>query len=43
MGNRNLIQRMEVSIGVDVAGDAEDPAFVNFNQVNFSLVQFSLV
>ncbi|KAH8482880.1 hypothetical protein H0E87_030102 [Populus deltoides] len=33
VGNRNLIQRMEVSIGVDVAGDAEDPAFVNFNQI----------
>ncbi|XP_011036717.1 PREDICTED: uncharacterized protein LOC105134123 [Populus euphratica] len=33
VGNRNLIQRMEVSIGVDVTGDAEDPAFVNFNQV----------
>ncbi|KAJ6856306.1 hypothetical protein POPTR_018G016300v4 [Populus trichocarpa] len=33
VGNRNLIQRMEVSIGVDVTGDAEDPAFVNFNQI----------
>ena len=43
MGNRNLIQRMEVSIGVDVTGDTEDPAFVNFNQVNFLFVLFSLV
>ncbi|KAL9376124.1 hypothetical protein Peur_030244 [Populus x canadensis] len=33
VGNRNLIQRMEVSIGVDGTGDAEDPAFVNFNQI----------
>lgn len=33
VGNRNLIQRMEVSIGVDVTGDTEDPAFVNFNQI----------
>ncbi|KAG5225170.1 hypothetical protein OIU76_027563 [Salix suchowensis] len=33
VGNRNLIQRMEVSMGVGVTGDAEDPAFVNFNQI----------
>ncbi|CAK7353994.1 unnamed protein product [Dovyalis caffra] len=33
VGNRNLIQRMEVSMGFDVTGDAEDPAFVNFNEI----------
>ncbi|KAJ6354773.1 hypothetical protein OIU77_005386 [Salix suchowensis] len=43
VGNRNLIQRMEVSMGVGVTGDAEDPAFVNFNQASFSFGLLSLV
>ncbi|KAF9662041.1 hypothetical protein SADUNF_Sadunf18G0011800 [Salix dunnii] len=43
VGNRNLIQRMEVSMGVGVTCDAEDPAFVNFNQASFSFVLSSLI
>lgn len=33
VGNRNLLRRMQGQSGVPLAGDADDPAFVNFNQI----------
>lgn len=33
VGNRNLLQRMEPSMGIHVTSDSDDSAFANFNQV----------
>ncbi|XP_021820977.1 uncharacterized protein LOC110762627 [Prunus avium] len=33
VGNRNLVQRMEASIGISPNTDSEDSAFANFNQI----------
>ncbi|KAM5571317.1 hypothetical protein ABKV19_011758 [Rosa sericea] len=33
VGNRNLIQRMEASIGISPNTDSDDSAFANFNQI----------
>ncbi|VVA11643.1 PREDICTED: spindle and kinetochore-associated [Prunus dulcis] len=34
VGNRNLVQRMEASMGISPNTDSEDSAFANFNQVS---------
>ncbi|PQQ20991.1 spindle and kinetochore-associated protein 2 [Prunus yedoensis var. nudiflora] len=33
VGNRNLVQRMETSMGISPNTDSEDSAFANFNQI----------
>ncbi|BBG95011.1 hypothetical protein Prudu_003441 [Prunus dulcis] len=33
VGNRNLVQRMEASMGISPNTDSEDSAFANFNQI----------
>ncbi|KAL2236890.1 UNVERIFIED_CONTAM: hypothetical protein Sindi_0880700 [Sesamum indicum] len=33
VGNRTLLQRLQVSSGAPVTSDADDPAFASFNQI----------
>ncbi|XVF89429.1 hypothetical protein PTKIN_Ptkin19aG0129600 [Pterospermum kingtungense] len=33
VGNRNLLQRMQASMGIPLNSDSDDPAFTNFNQI----------
>lgn len=41
VGNRNLVQRMEASLGISPNSDSDDSAFANFNLVNlFVLLHF---
>lgn len=33
VGNRTFIQRIQASVGVPITSDSEDPAYINFNQL----------
>ncbi|KAI3468377.1 hypothetical protein Pfo_025040, partial [Paulownia fortunei] len=33
VGNRTLLQRLQASTGVSVSSDADDPAYLSFNQI----------
>ncbi|XP_052204165.1 uncharacterized protein LOC127809421 isoform X2 [Diospyros lotus] len=33
VGNRSLLQRLQVSAGVHLTSDVDDPAYTNFNQI----------
>ncbi|KAL9439893.1 hypothetical protein AB3S75_018704 [Citrus x aurantiifolia] len=33
VGNRNLVQRMQASLGIPIANESEDASFANFKQV----------
>ncbi|KAI3468371.1 hypothetical protein Pfo_025034 [Paulownia fortunei] len=43
VGNRTLLQRLQASTGIRVTSDADDPAYVSFNQVQGSRFKVRLV